>query len=166
MFGGYTGVIGAAFARSGCTSASHGPVNGLPSTRSVSKLGSKHSQGGREWSLFRRRLKVCMLASDDSTGGMDETCRPVESAMSTRNEVRLERKAGSARSGFAATLSSSRLTHAASGGGRATRKLAEISNARRVLLMFGSVCVRNAGSEFGVSDDASKRCVVPASADQ
>jgi len=46
-------------------------------------------------------------------------------------------------------------------GGRAPRKFAETSNAKRVSQICGIMVARNEGTAFGVDDDAINRCVVP-----
>lgn len=58
-------------------------------------------------------------------------------------------------------FSSSRLKQAASAGGRATRKLAEISRASKVIAMEGKVLLRKEGTLLGVFDEPISRCVVP-----
>ena len=78
---------------------------------------------------------------------------PVESTMSRRRDVNLVRNSGSARRGLDAILSSSRFTQPASAGGIASRKFADISRARRVLLMIGRVLERKDGMAFAVLDD-------------
>lgn len=57
---------------------------------------------------------------------------PVESAIRTRREVRLDKNEGNTRRGLEAMLSSSRLWHMERVGERAPRKFAETSNAKRV----------------------------------
>jgi len=57
---------------------------------------------------------------------------PVASAMRTRKDTSCDRKTGRTRKGFEAMFSSSKLSQAARAGGRATRKLAEMSKASRV----------------------------------
>ena len=86
---------------------------------------------------------------------------PVESTMRTRRDVSLVKNSGRARIGLDAMLSSSRLKQAESAGGRATRKLAEISRASSVLAMEGSVVLRKDGTLFGVLDEPISKCVVP-----
>ena len=130
--GGYSGVVGT-LASKGSTKAFQGPWKGFPSTRSVSNDGSKHSQLGSEFILFRRTLNEWSLSSALSAGG--NVLIPVESAMSTRNEVRPARNTGKARRGLEAMFSSSRQTQAWRAGGRATRKLAEMSKASNVVAM-------------------------------
>ena len=86
---------------------------------------------------------------------------PVESASSTRSEVNCARNSGSARSGFAEILSSSRDPHEAKAGESETRKFAEISSANNVELIWGSIVVKKAGTELGVLDPPTRRCVIP-----
>lgn len=156
--GGYRGLIGV-FASSGSIRAFHGPWNGLPSMSSVSSEGKRQSQLGRELNLFRLMLSVCNFSRAHSDSG--SVLIPVESTMRRRNAVNPARNSGSARTGFDAMFNSSRLVHAARAGGSATRKFAEISRARRVSAIWGSVPVRNDGTAFGVGDDPINRCVVP-----
>lgn len=58
-------------------------------------------------------------------------------------------------------LSSSRQVHDAKEGGREARKLADMSRARRVELICGSVVERYDGREFGELEPPINRCVVP-----
>ena len=83
--------------------------------------------------------------------------RPVESTMRTRRLVSVARNVGSARRGFEAILSSSRLMHDDSVGGRALRKLTEISRASKEELIWGNVVARNDGTALGVDDDPISR---------
>ena len=46
-------------------------------------------------------------------------------------------------------------------GGRAPRKFAETSNAKRVSQICGIMFARNKGTAFGVDEDEINRCVVP-----
>ena len=57
--------------------------------------------------------------------------RPVESTMRTRRLNKFAKKVGRTRSGFEAMFNSSRLSHEASAGGSALRKLTEMSRQRR-----------------------------------
>ena len=86
---------------------------------------------------------------------------PVESAMRTRNELKCDKKTGITRSGFDAMLSSSRQEQEARAGGTATRKLADMSRARRVLEICGKVLAKKVGTAFGVLDEPTSKCVVP-----
>jgi hypothetical protein len=86
---------------------------------------------------------------------------PVESAMRTRRFIKSARKTGRTRSGFDPTFNSSRFSQTARTGGKAPRKLAEMSRARRLRAICGRVEVRNEGTELGVVDDPIRRCVVP-----
>lgn len=81
--------------------------------------------------------------------------------MRTRREVRLAKNEGRTRRGLEAMLSSSRLRHMERAGERAPRKFAETSNASRVSQICGSIFARNAGTAFGVDEEAISRCVVP-----
>lgn len=127
--GGYAGVEGS-LARSGSSKAFHGPWNGLPSTQRVCKAGRRQSQLGRAFSLFRRMLMVCILSRSRRASG--SVLMPVESAIKTRRFKRPARKTGRTLSGLEATLSSSRVSQTAKTGGKAPRKFAEISSARRL----------------------------------
>ena len=82
---------------------------------------------------------------------------PVESASSTRRDVSCERNSGSARSGFAEILSSSKQLHVANAGDRDAKKLAEISNASNDVLICGSTAVKNDGPALGVLEPPTKR---------
>lgn len=78
---------------------------------------------------------------------------PVESAMRTRRLARSARKTGRTRRGFEATFSSSRFVQTARTGGRAPRKLVEISRARRLWHICGRVLVRKDGTALGVGEE-------------
>ena len=156
--GGYKGLIGV-LASKGSTSAFQGPWKGFPSTKSVSIDGSKQSQLGSECILFRRMLRLCSLSR--ALNWLGRVLIPVESAIRTFREMREERNKGSARRGLDAMFSSSKQMHEASAGGRATKKLAEISRARRVVVICGSELVRKEGTAFGVVDDPMSKWVVP-----
>ena len=156
--GGYMGVIGT-LASSGSTKAFQGPWKGLPSTYNVCKENKRQSQLGSEFILFRRMLRVCSLSSSLKVSG--RVLIPVESAIRTRRDVRWERKTGRTRRGLDARFSSSRHVHEARAGGTATRKLADMSRARRVLQICGRVFARKKGIAFGVLDEPTSRCVVP-----
>lgn len=82
---------------------------------------------------------------------------PVASAISTRNAIRWDKKTGNTRRGLDATLSSSRFSQDASAGGKATRKLAEMSSARSEWQICGSVLVRKVGIAFGVLEEPTRR---------
>src|SRR5882757_4936365 len=86
---------------------------------------------------------------------------PVESAMSTRRDVRFVKNTGKTRSGLDAMLSSSKFSHEPRAGGSATKKLAEMSSASRVFQICGKAPVRNPGTALGVLDDPTSKCVVP-----
>lgn len=86
---------------------------------------------------------------------------PVESAMRTRRDVKCAMKRGRARRGLKETFSSSKQTQDSKAGGRATRKLAEMSRANNVVLMVGRTVVKNAGKAPAVREDPMSRCVVP-----
>ena len=86
---------------------------------------------------------------------------PVESAMRTRRFNKSARNTGRTRSGFDPTFNSSRFSQTARTGGKAPRKLAEMSRARRLRAICGRVEVRKEGTELGVVDDPIRRCVVP-----
>jgi hypothetical protein len=86
---------------------------------------------------------------------------PVESAMSTRKDMRFVKNTGKTRSGLDAMLSSSRFSHEPRAGGSATKKLAEMSSASRVLQICGRAFVRKPGTAFGVLEEPTSKCVVP-----
>ena len=86
---------------------------------------------------------------------------PVESAISRRRDVKCARNSGNTRSGFDEIFSSSRHEQSASAGESETRKFAEMSSARSVLLNWGSADVRKDGTELGVLDPPISRCVIP-----
>ena len=159
--GGYKGEFGIwiTLVSNGSTNAFHGPWKGFPSTSSVSNEAKRQSQPGRECILFLRTLRVWSFSREVRESGRVWT--PVASAIRTRREERLDRNEGSARRGLEAMLSSSRLWHMERAGGRAPRKFAETSNARRVSQIWGIMFTRNEGTAFGVDEDAINRCVVP-----
>lgn len=64
---------------------------------------------------------------------------PVESAIRTCKDVKYDRNAGRTRKGFEAMFNSSKLWQTPKAGGRATRKLAEMSRASNVKEIWGSV---------------------------
>ena len=68
--------------------------------------------------------------------------RPVESAMRTRRDVNSAMKRGRARRGLEDTFSSSKQKQDSRAGGRALRKLAEMSRANNVVLMVGKTLVK------------------------
>lgn len=70
-------------------------------------------------------------------------------------------KTGRARIGFDEMLSSSRERQSWRAGGRATRKLREMSRATRVVWMRWRVVVRKGGRALGVLEEARRRWVVP-----
>ena len=146
-------------ANSGSTSAFHGPWKGLPSTKRVCKDERRQSQLGRLSILLRRTLRVCNLSSSLNVSG--RVLIPVESAIRTRSDVKWDKNTGRTRSGFDAMFNSSRQWHEASAGGTATRKLADMSRASKVLQIIGSVLAKKAGIAFGVLDDPTSMCVVP-----
>lgn len=84
-----------------------------------------------------------------------------DDASRSRREVNCERNSGSARSGFAEILSSSKQLHAARAGDSDAKKFAEMSSASNDVLMRGSVAVKNDGTELGVLEPPTRRCVVP-----
>ena len=86
---------------------------------------------------------------------------PVESASRTRREDNWQRNSGNTRSGFAEILSSSKQLHAARAGESDAKKFAEISSASNDVLIWGSVVVKNDGTELGVLEPPTRRCVVP-----
>jgi hypothetical protein len=86
---------------------------------------------------------------------------PVESASNTRSEVNCAKNSGRARSGFAEILSSSKHTHAANAGDKEAKKFADMSNANNDVLMCGIVAVRKDGTELGVLEPPTRRCVTP-----
>ena len=104
-------------------------------------------------------LKVCSLSSAERQLGIVDM--PVESAIKTRRDVNSARNIGNARRGFDEIFSSSRAVQEAREGDNDTRKLADISRARRVVQIRGRHVVRNAGTELGVDDPPTRRCVVP-----
>src|SRR6266699_2444549 len=132
--GGYTGVDGT-FARRGSTKAFHGPWKGLPSMHRVCKAGRRESQLGRAFSLFLRMLMVCILTRSRKASG--NVLIPVESAIKTRRFRRPARKTGRTLRGLEAILSSSRVSQTDKTGGKAPRKFAEISRARRLWAIRG-----------------------------
>jgi len=90
---------------------------------------------------------------------------PVESAIRTRRLAKSARKTGRTRNGLKAMFSSSRFSQTASTGGKAPKKLAEMSKARRVWEIGGRLVVKNAGIALGVLDDPMRRWVVPGKKD-
>jgi hypothetical protein len=123
------GVMGI-LASKGSTKAFQGPWNGLWSMQRVCRAGSMQSQPGKAWNLLRRILIVWSLSRSTMVSG--RVVMPVESAIRTRRLTRSARKTGKTRRGFEATLSSSKFVQTARTGGRAPRKLVEISSARRL----------------------------------
>ena len=97
--------------------------------------------------------------SAERDAGMVEI--PVESASRTRREDNWQRNSGNTRSGFAEILSSSKQLHAARAGESDAKKFAEISSASNDVLIWGSVVVKNDGTELGVLEPPTRRCVVP-----
>lgn len=100
-------------------------------------------------------LRVWRQSSAESESG--NVPIPVASAMSTRKATRCDKKTGNTRSGLDAIFNSSRFLQEASAGGKATRKLAEISSARSELQICGSVFVRKAGMKLGVLEEPTRR---------
>jgi hypothetical protein len=86
---------------------------------------------------------------------------PVESAMRTRRDVNWAMKRGSARRGLEDTFSSSKQMQDSRAGGRAPRKLADMSRANNVVLMVGRTVVRKAGKALGLLEEPMSKCVVP-----
>ena len=70
--------------------------------------------------------------------------------LTSRRDVKCARNSGNTRNGFAEIFSSSRHEHVASAGESETRKFAEMSSARSVLLIWGKAVVRKDGTELGV----------------
>jgi hypothetical protein len=62
-------------------------------------------------------------------------------------------KRGRARRGLEDTFNSSKKTQESRAGGRAPRKLAEMSRANNVVLMVGKTEVKNAGNALAVGED-------------
>jgi len=143
----------------GSTKAFQGPWNGLPSTSRISSDGRIQNQLGSEYILFLRILRVCNFSS--ALKALGRVVRPVESAMSTRRDAKFAMKTGSALSGLDETLSSSRFIHDSSAGGRALRKLADMSRASKVLLIMGKLFVIREGKALGVLEEPTRRWVVP-----
>ena len=139
--------------------AFQGPWNRFPSTRRDSKQGKVHSQLGSECILFRRMLKVWSLSNTERDAGIVEI--PVESTTNTRSDVRWAKNSGITRSGFAEMFNSSKQEHEAKAGESEARKFAEMSRAKSVELIWGMVFVRKVGTEFGVLEPPTNRCVVP-----
>ena len=108
-------------------------------------------------------LSVCNLSRSTRESG--RVLIPVESAISNRRLRSSARKTGRTRRGFDAMFSSSRFSQTESTGGRAPRKLAEISRASNVVAIRGRVFVKNAGMALGVDDEPRRRCVVPKECD-
>lgn len=103
--------------------------------------------------------RVCNFSSADNEGGIVDI--PVESASKTRSVVKCARNSGTTRSGFAEILSSSKQAHEAKAGESDTKKLAEMSSARSVEPICGTIVVKKAGTELGVLDPPTNRCVIP-----
>ena len=85
-------------------------------------------------------LRVCSLSN--TLKGAGSVVSPVESAMRTRRDVNWATKRGRARRGLEETFSSSKQTQDSRAGGRALRKLAEMSRANNVVLMVGKTLVK------------------------
>jgi hypothetical protein len=131
----------------------------LPSTRRVWRDTKRQSQLGKEYILFLLMLRVCSLSN--ALKGAGRVVIPVESAMRTRREVNCVIKRGRARRGLLETFSSSKQTQDSRAGGRAPRKLVEMSRASNVVLIVGRTVVRNEGKALAVIEDPISKCVVP-----
>jgi hypothetical protein len=113
-----------------------------------------------EYILFLLILRVCSLSSTLKEDG--SVVSPVESAMRTRRDVNWAMKRGRARRGLEDTFSSSKQTQYSRAGGRAPRKLADMSRANNVMLMVGRIVVRKAGKAPGLLEEPISKWVVPA----
>ena len=82
---------------------------------------------------------------------------PVESASRTRREGNWQRNSGITRSGFAEILSSSKQLHAANAGDSDAKKFAEISSAKREVLICGRIAVKKDGTALGVLEPPTRR---------
>jgi hypothetical protein len=131
----------------------------LPSTRRVWRDAKRQSQLGKEYILFLLMLSVCSLSS--ARKGAGRVVIPVESAIRTRREANCVIKRGRARRGLLDTFSSSKQRQDSRAGGRALRKLAEMSRASNVVPMTGRTLVRNDGKALAVLEDPMSKCVVP-----
>jgi hypothetical protein len=104
-------------------------------------------------------LSVCSLSS--ALKGAGRVVIPVESAIRTRREVNCVMKRGRALRGLLDTFNSSKQKQDSRAGGRAPRKLAEMSRASNVVQIGGRTLVKNAGKALGVLEDPMSKCVVP-----